>query len=173
MPFPVSIRGSIPIPIEAANVSDQAIMLACVDQVEHERAYIVSHTDRSATFSTAVITWGPNWRFTVPLSAGSLEIETDSAGGRRLNYDFSTRRTTLIGTVMVIGMFVLVAAEDVGQFPWWMPVLFWLWLVGVNYLIPFFRAPSWVRRRISDAVEASAVSAPSRGDPMIVASDKR
>ena len=158
MPFPLSIRGSIAIPNEAASLSDRAITLACVDQVEHEGAHVVSHTDRSMTFTTSLISWGSNWRFTVPLSVGLLEIHSDSGGGRRLRYTFSTRRTALIGTVMILGLFGMVAVNDIGQFPWWVPLLGWLWLVGANYGISFLRAPSWARRRVFDAVEASAAS---------------
>ena len=158
MPFPLSIRGSVPIPNEAANLPDQAIIIACVDQLEHEGARVILRTDRSAAFTTPVISWGSNWRFTVPLSGGSLEITGAPAGGRRLSYDFSTRRTALMGTVAITAMFIIVTVNDVGQFPWWMLVLGWLWLVGANYGISFLRAPSWVRRRITDAVKASVAA---------------
>jgi hypothetical protein len=157
MPFPFSIRGSVRILDEAAGLSDDAIIIACVDQIEHEGARVASRSDRSTTFTVPFLSWGSNWRFTVPLSAGSLEIIREPTGGRRLRYDFSTRRIALIGTVAVIGLFAAVALNGVGQFPWWVPVIGWLWLVGANYFISFVRAPSWVRRRISDAVKVSAV----------------
>ena len=161
MPFPLSIRGSIAIPSEAASLPDQAIIIACIDQAEHEGARIASRTDRSVAFTMPFISLRSNWRFTAPLSAGLLEIVRDPSGGRRLSYDFSTRRTAVIGTVMITVLFVVVAVNDVGQFPWWVPLIGWLWIVGANYGISFLRAPSWVRRRISDAVKASAVSAPA------------
>jgi len=153
------------IPNEAANLSDQAIILACVDQVEHEGAHLLSHTDRSATFATSLISWGSNWRFTVPISAGSLAIDKDSAGRRKLSYDLSTRRTALIGTIMVIALFGVAAGKGAGQFPLWVPLVGWLWLVGANYLISFLRAPSWVSRRVSDALRASAGSASAARQP--------
>jgi hypothetical protein len=162
MPFPFSIRGSVPISDEAANLSDDAIIIACVDQVEHERARVVSHTDHSTSFTVPFLSWGSNWRFTVPLSGGSLEIMGEPAGGRRLSYNFSTRRVALIGTLAIIGLFVVVASRGVGQFPWWVPFVGWLWLVGGNYFISFVRAPRWVRRRISDAVKVSAALAVPR-----------
>ena len=153
------------IPNEAANLPDPAIMIACVDQLEHEGAHVISRTDRSTAFTTPFIRWGSNWRFTVPLSAGVLKITSDPAGGRRLIYDFSTRRTALMGTVVITGLFAFVAASRVGQFPWWAPLLGWLWLVGANYCISLVRAPSWVRRRVSDAVKASTMSAPAVRQP--------
>lgn len=156
MPFPFSIRGSVAIPAEAAHLSDRAIMIACVDQIEHERARVVSQSDRSTTFTVPLLSLGSNWRFTVPLSAGSLEITSAPGGERRLRYDFSSRRLALIGTIMVFVMFTVVSVNNVGDFPWWLPVVAWLWLVGMNHFITFVRAPSWVRRRVSDAIKAAA-----------------
>jgi hypothetical protein len=65
----------------------------------------------------------------------------------------------LIGTAMVIVLYGVAATQRIGQLPWEIPVVFWLLLVGVNYLVSFLRAPWWVRRRISDARQASARAA--------------
>ena len=165
MPFPISIRGSVPIPDNAARLPDDAIIIACVDQVEHEGARIVSHSGGSTTFTVPFFSWGSNWRFTRPLSAGALEITSEPAGGRRLRYDFSTRRTALMGAVMIIGLFAIVAFQGVGQIPWWVAPVGWLWLVGVNYFISFVRARSCVRRRIADAVKVSAPVNPAVKQP--------
>src|SRR5215475_9255968 len=102
MPFPFSIRGSIPIPHDLGSLPDGAIISACIDQVEDEGARIVSHGPRSTVF-VAPLFWslGSNWRFTLPLSGGSFEITGEPSGGRRLRYDLSMRRTALMGTVMV------------------------------------------------------------------------
>lgn len=155
MPFPLSIRGSIPIPDTAANVSDDAIIVACVDQIEHEGARVVSRGDHSMAFTVPFISWGSNWRFTVPLSAGSLEITHESGRNRRLRYDLSTRRTAVLGTLMCVGLFAFGATSRSGQMPWWVPLLAWLWLVGSNYGISYVRTASWASRRVSDAVKAS------------------
>jgi len=156
MPFPLSIRGSISIPGAAANVSDDAIIIACVDQIEHEGARVVSRSDRSVSFAAPFFSLGRNWRFTAPVSAGSLEIARASGPGRCLTYDFSMRRNTLIGTAMIVGMVAYVATSASGEFPWWVAPIGWLWVVGGNYLITYTRAESWARRRVSDAVKASA-----------------
>lgn len=156
MPFPISIRGSEPIRDEAANLSDAAIIIACVDQLEHEGARVAAHSDRSTSFTVPLLTMRSNWRFTAPLSGGAVEVIRDATGGRRLAYDFSTRRLALIGTLMIGALFFVVAVRDVGQFPWWFPFFGWLWLVGGNYFIAFVRASSWARRRITDAVKAAA-----------------
>jgi hypothetical protein len=155
MPFPFSIHGSVPIPDDVANVPDDAIILACVDQCEHEGARIVSRGSCSTAFTAPLFrSWGSNWRFTVPFSAGSFEITSDSTGRRRLRYDLSTRRIAVLGTLIVAGLFAAVAVKGLGLLPWWIPLGFWLWIVGVNYTISLVRAPSWMRRRVSDAATA-------------------
>jgi len=155
MPFPFSIRGSIPIPV---SLSDRAIILACVDQIEQEGARVVWRSDRSTEFTSPLFRrLGSNWRFTVPLSGGSFEITGEPTGARRLSYDLSTRRVALIGTAMFVGLFVV--AFIVGRVPFPLPIAagFWLWIVGANYIISYMRAPSWVRRRLSDAARAQSL----------------
>jgi len=157
MPFPFSIRGSIPIPRDPATLSDRAIIDACADQVEHEGARVVSRSDRSTAFASPLFRGlGSKWRFTVPLSGGSFEITREATGGRRLRYVLSTRRTALMGTAILAVFFALAIAAGPGPFPWWTGVFFWLWIVGVNYVISFARAPSWLRRRLSDAATQPA-----------------
>ncbi|MFL5613991.1 MAG: hypothetical protein ACJ796_10060 [Gemmatimonadaceae bacterium] len=155
MPFPISIRGSVTIGDEAANVSDDAIIIACVDQIEHEGARVISHSDQSLVFSVPFFSWGWNWRFTCPLAGGSLAITTEPTGDRRLSYDFSTRRLALIGTLVIGGFFTVVAVQVVGQSIWWIAPAAWLWMIGPSYFISFVRASRWVRRRVSVAVKAA------------------
>jgi len=159
MPFPLSIRGSISISGAAANVSDDAIIIACVDQLEHEGARVVSRGDGSLSFVVPFFGLGYSWRFTAPLSAGSLEIAREAGPGRRLTYDFSTRRLTLMGTAMMGGLLAFDAFKGFGELPWEVPVVGWLWLVGANYSLTYARAESWVRGRVTEAVKASAALA--------------
>ena len=165
MPFPFSIRGSIPIPHDSGTVSDRAIISACIEQVEDEGARVVSRSDRSTAFTSPIFRrLGSNWRFTVPLSGGSFEITADTAGGRRLRYDVSTRRTALMGIVLLGAWFAVVIALDAGRFPWWIGAVFWLSIVGVNYFIPFVRAPGWLRQRLSDAATQASLAAAAQHD---------
>lgn len=160
MPFPISICGSVSVPGDADHVSGAAIILACVDQIQHEGARVATHSDRATTFTVPLISFGSNWRFTVPLSAGLLQITQDSEGHRRLRYDFSTRRTALIGTAMIFGGTIFLIASGQAQVPWWLAPVAWLWLVGANYLISYARAPSWALHRVTDAIKASAPAPP-------------
>ena len=154
MPFPFSIHGSIPIPHDVDSLSNRAIIFACIDQVEHEGARVVSRSPRSTVFVTPLFRRpGSNWRFTVPLSGGSLEITSEPTGDRRLRYDLSTRRMALMGFVLVAGVFAGVIALHAGHFLGWIGAGFFLWIVGVNYFISVVRAPMWLRQRISEALE--------------------
>lgn len=157
MPFPISIRGSIAIPEDAKAASDEGIIAACVDQVAHEGCRIDSQDARSATFSGPFFRlFGWRWQFTAPLSAGSFEVTADAAGQRRVYYNFSRRRTALLGTIIVVALSIPVAAEGLARFLWWVPLFAWVWIVGVKYFISFVRAPFWVRRRVADAARVAA-----------------
>lgn len=166
MPFPVSIRGSVPIPDHATEVPDAGIIIACVDQIEHEGAHATDRNERSIAFTSPLFrTWGSSWRFTVPVSAGTFEIVRDSSGRRRITYELSTRRTALVGTILVAGMFGFMALTTRMPFPRWVPLVFWGWIVGVNYVSSFVRAPFWVRRRIADAAKIAAYRRPTVRQP--------
>ena len=153
MPFPFSIHGSIQIPQDVGSLPDRAIIFACIDQVEHEGARVVSRSPRSTVFISPLFRrLGSNWRFTVPLSGGSFEITSEPTGGRRLRYDLSTRRTALMGFVMVVVLVAGVIALNADRFLGWLGAVFCLWIVGVNYFISVVRAPLWLRQRLSEAL---------------------
>lgn len=163
MPFPISTSGSIPIPSEAANVSDEGIILACADQIEHERGRVVSRTKQMMLFEAPFFrSWTSGWWVTVLASAGQFAVATHPDGRRELRYRLSTLRTAVIGTLVVLFGFgflfprYAVAAPNVFSWPF---ILFaWLWIVGANWVAAAVRVRFWCRRRVADAKAAASVT---------------
>jgi len=166
MPFPISTHGCVPIPADAASVSDEAIMLACADQIEHERARIVSRTDQQLRFAAPLFrTWTNGWWLTVAASHGNFTIKATEDGGRVLAYQLSTLRNTVIGTLVVLLGFGVMLPRMVPPppFGWEIAILAWLWIVGANWATAAIRVRFWCRKRVADAQPASGALARNRG----------
>jgi len=167
MPFPISTRGSIPIPFDAAAVSDAGIILACVDQIEHERARVVSRTESTVRFEAPFFrAWTNGWWLTAAASAGRLVVDSAADGRRVLRYQLSTVRNAVVGTVMPVVLFwVLIPSfETAPDFPWQFRFIMCfigsLLMVGGNWATAAIRARSWCRKRVADAKAAGAALRP-------------
>lgn len=161
MPFPVSTTGSIPIPSDAADVSDEGIILACADQVEHERARVVLRTQRTMHFEAPFFrAWTSGWWLTVSASEGQFAIESSSDGQRVLRYRLSTVRNAALGTLVTLAGFGSLAFGSFATpppFPWQFIFVAWLWIVGANWAMAAIRVRFWCRRRVADASAAAAM----------------
>lgn len=169
MPFPISTRGSIPIPFDAAALSDADIIVACVDQIEHERARVVSRTQSTVRFEAPFFrAWTNGWWLTALASAGQFVVDSAADARRVLRYQLSTGRNAVMGTVMTVVLFwvVIPSFETAPEVPWLFTFMMWfsgwLWIVGGNWATAAIRARFWCRKRVADAKAASTRLTPSR-----------
>lgn len=143
--FPLSITGEFKI----SRLQDNDVNLV-LNRVEQElaavRATNVSRTANRITFTGGIFRFVSNWNLLVPIGYGEIEVLPDC-----VKYTFSCTQMLVATTVMVciMGAFILFSAP-VSAFSLITPVIIWLWLFGMNYLISAVRLPAFVRKIAHD-----------------------
>lgn len=143
--FPLSITGELKI----SRLQDEDVNFV-LNTVEQEltavRATNVSRTANRVTFKGGIFRFVSNWNLLVPIGYGEIEVLPDC-----VKYTFSCVQMLIGTTVMVcvMGAFILYSAP-VSTFSLIAPVIIWLWLFGMNYLISAVRLPGFVRKIAHD-----------------------
>lgn len=140
--FPTSIKGQF----ERSMLQSEDINLT-LSRVEQElvavRASDVLRTGNKITFRGGIFRFVSNWNILVPIGYGEIEILPAS-----VKYEFSCAQMLVLTTLMagVMGMFMLSSVPVFSTFSLVAPLLMWLWLFGMNYLIAVVRLPAFVRK---------------------------
>lgn len=150
MSFPVRIRGSVALPTVAVDGLPERVMVACVDQFEHEGAKVTSDTPLAASFYVPIRMLERGQWLTTSIESGTIDITPTADGGFVLTYQLSLWRVVLFMSFAAPILFGLI-----GHAPWEMTVLLWLLVVGGNYVHGTGRARFWFRQRIADASEVT------------------
>jgi hypothetical protein len=151
MPFPFWINSTVTLPAMALSKLPEHLMLACVDQLEHEDAVVASDAPLTASFYVPIAMWVPTRKLTRTVDRGMIDIRPAPDGRVVLTYRFSVRRMVLISSVLApvgFGLFT--------PLPWTGVVAMWLLLIVGNYFLALVSARFWFRRRIADAIEVAA-----------------
>jgi hypothetical protein len=157
MPFPISIRGTVRIPIDGVDPTRVATVTRRVAaMLDTAGASIATQNDNTIAFRTRYFSGFGSRSVVVQLSSGSIEIDADSRE-LRLIYQASTVRMLVIVTAIscVAATFLLSMAQNspaVDDLPVWFPVaafaIAWLWLFGGNYLMAKIRLGRWLEQGV-------------------------
>jgi hypothetical protein len=150
MTFPVSVNGEVPLPSVPVDDFPARVIMACLDELEHEGADIIERTRHSVTYRTPFfrLGWYSSWWITMLAPTGTFEVHPNAPGGGRATYRLSLLRNAIIGSLMTLVFLLLIQA-------WF--ALIWAggWLVGAPYLFTVYRARQWTRRRVEDAMRVA------------------
>jgi hypothetical protein len=157
MPFPVSIRGTVRIPVDGADpkrVSTIALHIAAM--LDAAGASTANQNDKAVQFRTGYFSGFGNRSVVAQLSSGTIEIDIEPRE-LRLIYQASTMRMLVIVTaVFCVAAAVLTSMAQnspaMDDLPAWFPVsafgIAWLWLFGGNYLMAKIRLGRWLERGV-------------------------
>jgi hypothetical protein len=144
VPFPISIRGTLPLPRDP-----DAIEAACaglVEVLEKQGARVEEHylpRIRATVPLYRGLRW--NWDFVAPLDRLDFEV-VETADGPGLSYKLSLLRLVAIGSLGLVGMAVAAGRADFPFGQVWVWPVMWGWVIGGNYLFTLARAKAFLRR---------------------------
>src|SRR5262245_58060481 len=146
MPFHVSVIGEAPLPAVPVDDFPERVIIACLDELEHEGAKITARSAYSVTYRKPFFRLGfdSGWWLPVLAPTGTFEVHPSAPGGAKVTYRLSLLRHVAIGAVAPL-FFLLIPEARFAVIP------AWLWLLGAPYLVAFFRARQWTRKRIEEA----------------------
>ncbi len=145
------------VPATALHLSDDDIIGACVRRLEHEGAEVTSRSGRSLQFIVRFGARGQPWlarKLTDDLTHGAFELIEEPGHRRRVRYDLSHARGTMIAIVLFTAVLAISVASSGNWPPWWVLPLMVLLAYLAGQLTLAMGAPYWIRRAISDAVRA-------------------
>ena len=141
--FPLSITGSIKLQaISPQQVS--GVVASIVAALERERASNVSIIGNTISFRAGVFRFVSRWNVLVPVASGTLEVKAGAPGS--IVFRFSCIQFLAIFTTIVLILGLALPSEVSTVSHLVIPLVAWLWLFGMNYLIAAIRLPSFVRR---------------------------
>lgn len=139
--FPTSIKGEFE--IKVLQFEDIDSVLSRVEQeLAAARAANVLRTDNKITFRGGIFRFVSNWNVLVPVGYGEIEVLPTS-----VKYEFSCIEMLIVTTFMACIMCIFILSSiPVSTLSFVVPLLMWLWLFGMNYVIAFVRLPAFVRK---------------------------
>ncbi len=144
--FPTSIKGTIE--LSTCEPSDiPRILINVRSELEAASARDIHLSENKISFRGGIFRLVTNWNVLVPIGSG--EIEVDPGSPPVLKYNFSTLEILVIASLMAL--FVggsMALARPITLQTMEFPIVAWLWLFGMNYLVAAFRLPAFVRRAI-------------------------
>lgn len=143
--FPTHITGRIELAAATPERVD-SIAERFVSELARVRASDVMRQGNTITFKGGVFRLVSSWNILGPVSQGAIELKVGPPP--EIAYRFSCIQMLVITTLMVIvmGLFVATSPRAPLALKLGAPVIMWLWLFGMNYLIAAYRLPAFVRR---------------------------
>ena len=143
--FPISLEGSI----DTHSISPEqvnAVTERLVSALNRARASSVVCDGNTVTFRGGMFRLVFNWNVLVPVSRGTITISSGSRDAVRFN--LSCVEMLVVTTVMAICAGFVIPSGQPALFRFGAPVLMWLWLFGMNYVIAAYRLPAFIRRAV-------------------------
>ena len=141
--FPISIKGLIDVPPDGEDAALDRLRVA-IAKVQPKD---LKRQGRVLTFRGGMFRWVSNWNILVPVDECTV-----SADLGELRYDCSTRETLIAASVMVAGLVVFIQVTGPASMPLGakivVPLVAWLWLFGMNYLISYLRLRKFFARAV-------------------------
>ena len=144
--FPTSIKGTIE--LSTYGSSDIPRILTKIRaNLESIKARDIYLSGNKISFRGGVFRLVSNWNVLSPVGSGEIEIIPGSPPV--LKYSFSTVQILVIVTLMVLFTFgSMIQTIPIKLETFLFPILAFLWLFGINYLVAAFRLPRFVRRSV-------------------------
>ena len=141
MPFPISINGSVRLRVTSPDTLIPRVTEEIDALLSGELAKAVDVDGSSVSFRAGMFRMVPGWNILAPIGSGRLIAEA-SESAIVVRYHLSLVQSLLFVTAATL----LFAAPAVaaGQFVIY-PIVMWLWLFGMNYVLTLFRFPNWLR----------------------------
>jgi len=144
--FPTSISGTLELPAFKSVGVEELLSLVSAE-MDHANARDIRRVGTKLSFRGGVFRLVSNWNVLVP--AGSGEIEILPGTPVRVRYHFSCIQMLVLVSLIVLA----IGASTISSHPsdltsYLIPLLAWLWLFGMNYLVASARLPALVRRAV-------------------------
>jgi hypothetical protein len=139
MPFPVSFKGTLSVPVTDSPGQVEAVMNGVVTALHKEKARNLLITGNEVRFTGGLLRLVSSDNQLVAISSGQIEISHE--GGDALIRFRGTLTQLLVVASVMIGVIAYLFA-----LPWQTLLLMWAWLFGGNYFLLRFRFPRFLRR---------------------------
>lgn len=146
--FPTSFKGEFKLP----QLRPQDINLV-LNGVEHELAMVkatsICRAGHKVSFRGGVFRLVFSGNVLFPVDYGEIEVLPSNPCVVR--YNFSCVQMLVLATLLVVVFFALpwMGGVRTVQDTLIVPIIFWLWLFGMNYLIAAVRLPRFVRKAVA------------------------
>lgn len=146
--FPTGFKGEIETPpLRPQDVDD--VLASIEEALVGAKAADITRVGNTISFRGGLFRFViGNWNVLHPVGHGEIEVVPGSPGAVR--YDLSCVQMLVVATLMVGWLTVSMSSRGhVTLGTVLIPLIGWLWLFGMNYLIAAVRLPAFVRSAIS------------------------
>lgn len=144
--FPTSIEGTLDLPERSPAEASELLRRIERALVQAKANDLVRSNDR-ISFRGGVFRAVSSWNVLGPVGSGVIEVVQGSPS--TIRYDFSCMELLIIVTLMavVLGLSMIHGSPS-SMISYVLPILAWLWLFGMNYIVASVRLPNFVKRAI-------------------------
>ena len=150
--FPLTISGRI----ESASISAEQVPVLVAglsSALARARASDVTCAGNALAFRAGIFRLVFSWNVLVPVGSGAIQVLAGTAGSVR--YRFSCVQMLVVISIMTLSLAMLIPRTEPLAWRIGAPIVLWLWLFGMNYMVASFRLPAFLRRALSDAKTAN------------------
>ncbi len=145
--FPFSIKGEFY--VQRLYTQDVNKVLALIElELTRVQATDIRFEDNKVAFRGGIFRWVTNWNILGPVGYGEIEVIYGDPGVIRYNLSCVQM---LVGATFMVGIiaWLIAVTPHSAQALVIVPIAFWLWFVGMNYLVAAIRLPRFVRNAVS------------------------
>jgi len=143
MPFPISMRGKIIGTCRDIEKAKKNIL----SRLELQSPKELLCEGNTVKFRGGLLRPVLSTNLLGPIKCGTLKFDTDKTGMTTVNYQLNTSEITIFTTVATLIFFIIIFMRPN---PDYQPLLIiWLWIVGGNYAITFFRFRTFLREALN------------------------
>lgn len=156
MPFPVSVRGTLP-----AEQSADVVLAHVETMLRKAGARGIVREGSAVRFIGGIFRWQGffnSWNILVPFGSGRIDVR-EGDGERVVAYDLSTQELAVMVTLLLMFGAAMIFSRP-GPYPSQPSFLIflivgWFWLCGANYVIGRWRFRRWLRRGLTQLGNAA------------------
>jgi hypothetical protein len=139
--FPVSVAGSISLPIDRSQPIRHEEFLSLIEAIlDSKNANDVRRDGDTIWFRLPFLNRGWSWDIMIPYDSGRFDVDY-GPNAIIVRYDLRVVRMLAITTTIAVVVGLLALNAPVAVFAW-------AWLFGMNYVIAVVRMPGWLRRNL-------------------------
>ena len=150
--FPLIISGRV----ESASISAEQVPVLVAglsSALARARASDVTCAGNALAFRAGIFRLVFSWNVLVPVGSGAIQVHAGTSG--IVQYRFSCVQMLIVVSIMMLLLAFLIPRTEPLVLRVGVPVVLWLWLFGMNYMVASFRLPAFLRRALSDAKTAN------------------